>query len=175
MTAIEIAGGACGRGGGTYEDGLFTMPDGTTRGVETVLSLDLPEATAASSHWTGDLLRGLQGALASARTLPHPVSVAASAVGFGLGAFEAKPPTVLLRVSFADGADAEIEAAADLATLLARDLAFARALLARQALHAPPPVFGGDDDADRAMTAMFEYEKRNGRLRRKARKDPVES
>ncbi|KQP50897.1 hypothetical protein ASG40_13335 [Methylobacterium sp. Leaf399] len=176
MTAIRIAGGACGSGAGAYEDGLFTMPDGTSRGIETVASLDLPEPAAPPAHWSGDLLRGLQGALASAQALPKPVSVAASAVGFGLGAFEATPPTTLLRLAFEDGADAELAVRADLAALIARDVALVRAALERRTPPAPAvPAAAVDADADRATTAMFEYEKRNGRLRRVARKDPAET
>lgn len=171
MTAIRITGGTCGAGAGDYEDGVFTMPDGASRGVETVSDLVRPEAADGSSHWSGDLVRGLQGAMASAERLPRPLSVAASAVGFGLGAFEAKPPVSVLTVTFMDGTDAVIEADADLAALMARDRAVVQAALARRASPAMPAA--GDSDLDRTTTAMFEYEKRNGRLRRVDRKDPA--
>ena len=178
MTAIRITGGACGVGAGDYEDGVFTMPDGTSRGVESLSALDGPDAPGPPSHWSGDLVRGLQGAMASAEKLPRPLSAAASALGFGLGAFEAKPPVAVLRLAFTDGSDAVVEAEADLAALMARDRAVVQAALARQATPARPAA-PRDADFDRTTTAMFEYEKRNGRLRRvsgkeSARKDPVE-
>ncbi|WP_375408249.1 hypothetical protein [uncultured Methylobacterium sp.] len=187
MTAIRITGGACGAGAGDYEDGVFTMPDGTTRGVETLSALDGPEAIDPPSHWSGDLVRGLQGAMASAEKLPRPLSVAASALGFGLGAFEAKPPVATLRAAFTDGSDAVIEVEADLAALIARDRTVIGAALARQVQPAPArTVFASDADRVKTPlletplsetpmleTAMFEYEKRNGRLRRVARKEPA--
>jgi len=178
MTAIRITGGACGVGAGDYEDGVFTMPDGTSRGVETLSALEGPEAAGSSTHWSGNLVRGLQGAMASAEKLPRPLSVAASAFGFGLGAFETRPPIVALTIAFMDGTDAVIETDADLVALMARDRAVVQGAIARRA-SPPAMVAPRDADLDRTTTAMFEYEKRNGRLRRvsgkeSARKDPVD-
>lgn len=171
MTAIRITGGACGVGAGDYEDGVFTMPDGTSRGVETLSALEGAEAAGSSTHWSGNLVRGLQGAMASAEKLPRPLSVAASAFGFGLGAFETRPLVAVLTIAFLDGANAVVEVEADLAALMARDRAVVQGAIARRA--SPAMAAPREADLDRTTTAMFEYEKRNGRLRRVDRKDPA--
>lgn len=183
MTAIRITDGGCGVGAGTYEDGVFTMPDGTQRGAETLSAVQGPATGEPPAHWSRDVLRGLQGAVASARVLPAPLSVAASAFGLGIDVLAAKPAAVVLRVSFMDGAEAVIEADAALAGLVERDRAVIRAALSRQApaVQPSPPIDpAAFVAAERATTSMFEYEKRNGRLRRvpgkeTPRQEPVEA
>lgn len=185
MTAIRITGG-CGAGIASYEDGVFAMPDGTLRGAETLSAIEGPEADAPASHWSGEILRGMQGAMASAKGLPAPLSVAASAVGLGIDVFAGKPAAVSVRATFTDGAEAVIEANAAFAALIERDRAVIRAALSRQVPVVQPAEQPVPADpapvaaAEQATTSMFEYEKRNGRIRRVSgnaspRKDPVEA
>lgn len=41
MADLTIIAGECGRGTGTYDTGLFTVPQGLGRGVETVAAVIL--------------------------------------------------------------------------------------------------------------------------------------
>lgn len=41
MADLTIIAGECGRGSGTYDTGLFTLPQGLGRGVETVVAVIL--------------------------------------------------------------------------------------------------------------------------------------
>lgn len=175
MTAIRITGGSCGAGAGTYLDGLFTMPDSSLRGVETLTELHGPEAAGRPAPWSGDIVRGLRGALASAGTLPRALSLAVYAMDAGLGVVAPRPRPATLRARFCDGTEAVIETDDGLAAVVARDRALVQAALSRGAPPAAMPdrTGAGEEAADRATTAMFEYEKRNGRIRRIARNDPT--
>lgn len=175
MTDIRMTAGSCGEGPARYEAGVFAMPDGGLRGVEDLTGLERAGDPAPGPHWTGDLVRGLQGALASTAALPRPFGLAASVVGLGLGALEGRGrPSVSLRATFSDGATAVIAAEPWLADLIERDRAVVRLALLRAAAAAPPmpePAAAappGDPAPDTAPTPMFEYEKRRGRLRRVA-------
>lgn len=165
MSGLRVVGGTCGHGAATYDLGVFAMPDGGSRGVETVASLSIEGDPPV---WTGQIVRGLRGALRANDGLPKPLGFAASALGAGLGLFD-RPAR--FTATFADGSTATIEADAALAACIERDREVVRGVLARGIAATAPPkdeAAGGGE----APTAIFEYEKRNGRLRRVAKVPP---
>ncbi len=73
MTEIVILGGTCGTGPGTYDLGLFHLPDGTVRGVEDLVDLISPQESGATpATRRGGIARGLRDALAASGPLPRP-------------------------------------------------------------------------------------------------------
>ncbi len=171
MTAIRFIGGAH-EGAGAYELGIFHLPDGGTRAVEEVVSLTVEGERSPAPRWSGEIVRGLQGALAQAGSFRQPLGLAASVMGAGLGLFDR---TVRFTAAFADGSSARIEAEAGLPALIDRDREVVRLARLRQAPTAEPSADAeAGKAADSALSAVFEYEKRNGRLRRVAapRRDP---
>ena len=89
MTDIRITAGSFGEGVATYDNGVFRFPNGDIRGVEDLSDLGLPTDPATEPHWSGDIVRGLQGALATTtKALPSPFGFAASFVGLGLDVLE---------------------------------------------------------------------------------------
>jgi hypothetical protein len=169
MTGLRVVDGTCGRGSGTYDRGVFAMPDGRSRGVETLTDLTVHGDPGGAPAWTDQVVKGLQGALKPTERLPRPLGLAASAIGAGLGLFDR---AVRFTATFADGSTAAIEADAALPACIARDRDVVRGVAAR-AVIAPDPVQPeAEISPDPAPTAVFEYEKRNGRLRRVVAKPP---
>lgn len=173
MTEIVILGGTCGTGSGTYDLGLFRLPDGTARGVEDLVDLILPpEPGATPATRRGGIARGLRDALAATGPLPLPLGLAASVLDAGLDVLggEVRPgPTLDLR--FADGATATIRTDAEGAARIGRDREVVRLAGLRQAVPPtlPPPVepeAGAPGPDAPALASIFAYEKRGGRLRR---------
>ncbi|WP_245259300.1 hypothetical protein [Methylobacterium sp. 77] len=177
MTDIRITAGSFGEGAATYEDGVFRMPNGDVLGVEDLSDIGMPAEPAPEPHWSGDIVRGLQGALAtSTKALPSPFGFAASFVGIGLDAFEASANTATILVAtFADDASATILADTAVAATIRRDREVTRLALLRRTLvvpalpsQAPEPPASSPALSDPTLTSMFQYEKRKGRLRRVA-------
>ena len=173
MTDIRITAGSFGEGVATYDNGVFRFPDGEARGVEDVSDLGTPPEPAPEAHWSGDIVRGLQGALAtSTKALPSPFGFAASFVGLGLDVLESSAnAAATLPITFGDGASATLAADGAVAALIRRDcevvrLALARAVPAPAVAPAPDPTDPEPDANDPTLTSMFQYEKRKGRLRR---------
>lgn len=173
MTEIVILGGTCGTGPGTYDLGLFHLPDGTARGVEDLVDLILPQESGATpATRRGGIARGLRDALAATGPLPRPLGLAASVLDAGLDVLggEARPgPTLDLR--FADGATATIRTDAEGAARIGRDREVVRLAGLRRS---PPPALPPPAEAETgppgpdapALASIFAYEKRGGRLRR---------
>ncbi|GJE17125.1 hypothetical protein [Methylobacterium marchantiae] len=184
MTDIQITAGSFGDGGAIYENGIFRLPNGEVRGVEDLVDLGMP-TEPGPEHWSGDIVRGLQGALTTTtKALPSPFGFAASFVGIGLDAFESSAKAaVILSATFSDGACATIAADRVIAASIRHDREVVRLALLRNPpapsaapLPAPEPSIAAPDPADPILTSMFQYEKRKGRLRRVAsEKTPQET
>ncbi|CAA2107131.1 hypothetical protein MBUL_04008 [Methylobacterium bullatum] len=175
MTDIRITAGTFGEGVATYENGVFRFPNGEVRGVEDLADPGLSPETTPEAHWSGDIVRGLQGALAtSTKALPSPFGFAASFVGLGLDVLESSATTTAaLPISFSDGASATMAADGAVAAIILRDREVVRLALERRApapaaqpAPAPEPMLPASDPNDPTLTSMFQYEKRKGRLRR---------
>ncbi|MCC0806770.1 hypothetical protein FPV16_11130 [Methylobacterium sp. W2] len=175
MTDIRITAGSFGEGVATYEDGVFRFPNGDTRGVEDLSDFGTPPEPAPEPHWSGDIVRGLQGALAtSTKGLPAPFGFAASFVGLGLDVLDPSASTVAtLPIKFSDGASATLAADGAVAALIRRDREVVRLALERvapapaiQPAPAQEPMVPAPGLSDPTLTSMFQYEKRKGRLRR---------
>ncbi|WP_027173928.1 hypothetical protein [Methylobacterium sp. 10] len=175
MTDIRITAGSFGEGVATYDNGVFRFPNGDIRGVEDLSDLGLPTEAAPEPHWSGDIVRGLQGALAtSTKGLPSPFGFAASFVGLGLDVLESTATTAAtLPITFTDGASATMAADGAVAALILRDREVVRLALERrapapavQSVPEPEPTVPAPDPTDPTLTSMFQYEKRKGRLRR---------
>lgn len=185
MSEILFLGGTCGEGPGSYEVGVFYLPDGTARGVEDLADLTVTYGPETAPRRLG-IARGLRDALASTGPLPRPLGLAASVVGFGLdviGSGGRSGPALELR--FADGAIASIRTEADAAARIVQDREVVRLALLRRAVstaRAAPaagvvemPAKSSAEPAPegaetRALASIFAYEKRGGRLRRVAAK-----
>lgn len=166
MTRLRIVAGSCGEGLGTYEAGAFALPGGGVQGAEDVASLET-EGDGPRPSWSGPIVRGLQGAITATQGLPRPIGFAARAVGIGLDILgPGAGPTATVRVTFADGSHAVIAAEAGLAALVARDREVIRRARLRGVGSPETPAPMLLPESDPAPTPMFEYEKRNGRLRR---------
>ncbi|MCJ2106777.1 hypothetical protein MKK70_15625 [Methylobacterium sp. E-041] len=101
-----IVAGECGRGSGEYDTGLFTLPAGGDRGAETIATVTVHGGVGEKQSTLGQVLTGLRGGLALAQQmdLTMPVTVAATALGAGLGALDSGPKQrALIEVVFQDG------------------------------------------------------------------------
>lgn len=190
MTKILITAGTCGEGPGSYEMGVFSLPDGRMRGVEDLVDLASSDVSESVARRTG-IARGLREALAATGPLPRPLGLAASVLGVGLDVLGGDGRCGLtVEVRFADGARASIRADAEAAAQMVRDrevLQLAALRRARPSLPAPLPEPSADLSASElsasdvplpgmsapdapALASIFTYEKRGGRLRRLATK-----
>lgn len=179
MSEILLFGGTCGEGPGSYEAGVFHLPDGSARGVEDLADLTVSHGPETAPRRLG-IARGLRDALASTGPLPRPLGLAASVVGFGLEVVgSGGRPVAALELRFADGAVASIRTEADAAARIVQDREVVRLALLRRAVPAagvaetstetsaePTP----EGSETRALASIFAYEKRGGRLRRVAAK-----
>ena len=107
MAELTIVAGECGRGSGEYDTGLFKLPGGDARGAETVAEITVHGGVGEKPSAFSQVLGGLRGGLALAQQLDltAPVTVAASALGAGLGALDQGPKQrALIEVRFEDGA-----------------------------------------------------------------------
>lgn len=183
MSEILLLGGTCGEGPGSYEAGVFHLPDGSARGVEDLADLTVSHGPEPASRRLG-IARGLRDALASTGPLPRPLGLAASVAGFGLDVIGGGGrPGASLELRFADGAIASIRTEADAAARIVQDRELVRLALLRRAVStaraAPAPRVAEtptesapapEGSETRALASIFAYEKRGGRLRRVAAK-----
>lgn len=140
MNEIKVIAGTCGKGIGAYESGLFKMPEGGQRAVETLVELEIHGDVAPEAHWVGQIASGLKGVFSSSIKIAGPLSLAASAVGAGLGAInEGSRPRAVINAIFDDGS--VIIALTDLgvANLIQNDRDVIRRALLR-AGHLPQPA-----------------------------------
>ena len=169
--------GAWTTGAGTYETGLLHLPDGQARGVEDLDALEIADGPALQRR--AGIAGGLSTALDATGPLPRPLGLAAAFVGLGLGALGGTlHATASLQARFSDGARVRIETDPATAAAMVRDWdVVRRALLRREApaqrLLAPPAVPplalpAPEHDSAPALTSIFQYEMRKGRLRRLA-------
>jgi hypothetical protein len=178
MIAIQIISGTFGPGAGSYEFGVFALPDGSRRGVEDLESSALrpPDQPPRRSG----IARGLREALAATGPLPNPFGFAASLVHAGLDVLGGDAgPAWSVELRFRDGAGALIRVDGETAAQIERD----REVVRRASLRLSPPLPvaaeartpGTDGDADpvdvsvpdgQTLASLFAYEKRGGRVRR---------
>ena len=107
MADLTIVAGEVGRGGGVYDTGIFTLPDGSVRGAETIAEIVIHGGVDKNQTLVGYLIGGLKGgvALASHLDLTAPVNLAAAAIGSGLNVLDSGPrQSALIEVKFLDGA-----------------------------------------------------------------------
>lgn len=181
MDAFGIEEGFCGAGTARYAGGLLTLPDGSVRGVETItrLSVKTPEDGATRA---GDVAGSLRETLGGTKPTSLPLRLALSTMRAGLGVIEEglRPPRgVPTEIEFADGTSIMALMPIEAAALLRRDNAIARGVLDRVVEEgAPtrrePTATTADTAPDEALTSIFRYEKRNGRLRRVAARDKAD-
>jgi hypothetical protein len=191
MTEISFSSEDFGDGPGSYDMGVFHLPNGQVRGIEDVADLILPDASGAVPvARRGGIARGLRDALAASGPLPRPLGLAASVVGFGLDVLGADGRAALSSVElrFADGTTATIRVDGQCAAQIGRDREVVRMAALRQARSAPPRLpaesrterrpteeHHSEGPDARALASIFAYEKRGGRLRRLSAKAPDEA
>lgn len=174
MSDIRITAGSWEAGDGTYEAGLLRLPNGEVRGLEECVELSIQNCSETGARRRAGIVGGLRSALSAAGPLPQPLDLAASFVGLGLGALGGDLHALLsVTARFGDGAHAAIVTDPATAAAMMRDREVIHlALLRRSALHRAEvpalPAPEAEREADRALTSIFEYEKRKGRLRRLA-------
>ena len=184
MIAIQIISGTFGAGPGSYEFGVFGLPDGSLRGVEDLETLTLAPPEQAVPRRTG-IARGLRAALVATGPLPNPLGLAASFMHAGLDVLgrDARPAwSVELR--FRDGVRAIIRTDAETAAQIKRD----REVVQRASLRLCPPspavspaetqgpmpeeakgevaTIDASVPDGQSLASLFAYEKRGGRVRR---------
>lgn len=194
MSEIRITAGAWETGIGAYEAGLLHLPNGEVRGFEDLADLSVKNGSEPQGRRAG-LFGGLRSALHAAGPLPRPLDLAASVVGLGLGVIGGDlHAQVSLQARFSDGASAVILTDPATAASMIRDREMIRLALQRRDASRPGhadqelqerremsgrailPAPDAERDADRALTSIFEYEMRKGRLRRlAAAKSPDEA
>ena len=140
MADLTIVAGEVGRGAGLYDTGLFTLPDGSMRGAETIVDVIVHGGVDKNQSLVGHLIGGLRGgvALASHLDLTAPVNLAAAAIGSGLNALDNGPrQSALIEVKFLDGATFVAMADVGISSLMENDRRVIQAAAPR--LH-PPAV-----------------------------------
>lgn len=168
MPSPEAGAAAEDAGQGRYAGGLIALPDGTVHGVEAIARV---EARGAERPQAGDVVGAVRSALGAALSLPLPFRIAASSLRAGLGALEEglRPAEGLARVTLTlrDGLVIETLMPVETATLIRRDAEIVRGALDRAgAVDRPPEPVPSPGAETAALTSIFRYEKRNGRLRR---------
>ena len=176
MDAFGIEEGACGPGRAHYASGLIHLPDGSLRGVEEIVSIEARRdrgRVAEASRKTSDLAGSVREALASTKPISLPLRLALSTVRAGLGAIEeGLRPAVdtTFDIRFTDGASIAALMPLQTAVSIQRDAEIARSAIRRALPHTSEPLPPNENATDDALTSIFRYEKRNGRLRRIAAK-----
>jgi len=178
MDAFGIEQDGRSAGEGRYAAGLITLPDGQVRPVEEVARVEVRAGSAQPLDRAGAVVGGLRGALAASAPVSLPLRLAFSTVRAGLGVIEEglrpTPAGAVVEIVFSDGATLTARMMPETAAMIGRDAEIARGALARREaarpsiLPAPEPGPETDTTPDDALTSIFRYEKRNGRLRRMA-------
>lgn len=169
MSRFEIVDGACSNGPARYEAGLFALPDGSRRGIETLSDLQPGDASGSQT------LASLRNTLPRPGALPLPLRLAVSSLRAGLSVAEegiAPGGTLPLTLRFADGLILTVRMPPALADAIRRDRELVAGVLARagnpSVILAEPVPELAPDTTDTSLTSIFRYEKRGGRLRRVA-------
>ncbi len=150
MNEIKFIAGTCGKGAGTYEAGLFKMPEGGQRAVETLSDLEIHGDVAPEAHWVGQIASGLKGVLTSSVKIAGPLSLAASAVGAGLNSLnEGARPRAVINAVFEDGSMMIALVDLGLANLIQNDREVIRRALLRTG-HVPQRTHNVSEGADTA-------------------------
>ena len=166
-----------GSGTASYDAGVITLSNGARHGVEDVVRLTVRSGIPAQT--LPDLLGTLRGALPQSGRLPMPMRLAVSTVRAGLGAIEeglapGGGDVVTVEIGLGNGTTIVARMPPGLAATLRRDREVVLAALARTSRALPSPVAAeapGAEGPVEALTSIFRYEKRNGRLRRVAAPD----
>jgi hypothetical protein len=119
VSRFEIVAGDFGRGRGRYDAGIFTLPKGSPRAIEDVVSVE-SNATILERSWLGAAAGGLKGAAIAAPlgmmatifaspikaiVTGGPAAITAGAIGAGIGALGGGTKNkALMQVAFRDGA-----------------------------------------------------------------------
>ncbi|MGU3362669.1 hypothetical protein ACLBWX_20275 [Methylobacterium sp. M6A4_1b] len=181
MIAIQITAGTFGPGPGSYEFGVFGLPDGSLRGVEDLEDLVVAPPERETPRRSG-IARGLREALAATGPLPNPLGLAAAIAQAGLDVLGGDAqPAWSVELRFRDGASALVRTDAETAARIERDREVVRRaglrllprVTAPSGAEAPLPDADGEGtpgDASapdgQSLSALFAYEKRGGRVRR---------
>lgn len=145
MNELKIIAGTCGKGIGAYESGLFKLPEGGQRAVETLVEIEIHGDVVPEAHWVGQIASGLKGVFSSSVKIAGPLSLAASAVGAGLGALnEGARPRAVINAVFEDGSVAIALTDLGVANLIQNDREVIRRALLR-AGHLPQEAQRGSD------------------------------
>ncbi|NEU12812.1 hypothetical protein G3T14_11785 [Methylobacterium sp. BTF04] len=183
MSEIRITAGTWDAEPAAYAEGLLRLPNGNILGVEDLSDLSVTDNPETGPQRRVAVVRGLRSALSAVGPLPRPLNLAASFVGLGLGVIGGDVQAgVSLQARFPDGTRVVIVADPATAAQMMRDREVIRLAALRRTAIPPAPVVLAlpapepEQAAERALTSIFEYEKRKGRLRRLAiAKAPGES
>jgi hypothetical protein len=184
MIAIQIISGTFGAGPGSYEFGVFGLPDESLRGIEDLETLTLAPPEQAVPRRTG-IARGLREALVATGPLPNPLGLAASLMHAGLDVLGGDAqPAWSVELRFRDGVHAIIRTDAETAAQIERDREVVRRASLRLSSPSPaespaetrPPMHEeaegepASNDVSvpdgQSLASLFAYEKRGGRVRR---------
>lgn len=159
MADLTIVAGECGRGAGEYDTGIFKLPGRPERGAESIAEVIVHGGVAEKQSTIDQVLMGLRGGLSLANQLDlsAPVSVAASALGAGLGALDTGPrQKALIEVRFTDGASLVAMTDIGIAALMENDRRVI--LLAAKRFQPQAPMAEIDDTGlgTRALTSVSE-------------------
>jgi hypothetical protein len=159
---LTIIAGECGRGTGTYDTGLFTVPQGLGRGVETVAAVILHGGVEGRQTMMEQVVTGLRenaalrGGVALAQTIDpsNSLAIAASVVSVGLTALDGAPrQKALIEVQFEDGASFVGTADAGVAALIENDRRVL--LLAAPRLRSHQPVTAQEQIGESVTAKML--------------------
>ncbi|ACK85519.1 hypothetical protein [Methylorubrum extorquens] len=162
MADLTIIAGECGRGTGTYDTGLFTVPQGLGRGVETVAAVILHGGVEGRQTMMEQVVTGLRenaalrGGVALAQTIDpsNSLAIAASVVSVGLTALDGAPrQKALIEVQFEDGASFVGTADAGVAALIENDRRVL--LLAAPRLRSHQPVTAQEQIGESVTAKML--------------------
>lgn len=162
MAELAIIAGECGRGSGTYDTGLFTLPLGLGRGVETVVAVVLHGGVEGKQSMMEQVVSGLRenaalrGGVALAQTVDptNSLAIAASVVSAGLSALDGAPKQkALIEVRFEDGASIVAMADAGVAALIENDRRVV--LLAAPRIRTHEPITAQEQIGDSVATKMI--------------------
>lgn len=155
MNEIRAIAGTCGKGNGTYESGIFRLPEGGQRPVEALTEIEIHGDVANDAHWVGQIASGLKGVFASSVKISGPLGLAANAVGAGLGAInEGSQPRAVINATFEDGATLVALMDLGIASLIRNDREVVRRALIRAGLSASQATRPDEQDTSPSLTSQ---------------------
>jgi hypothetical protein len=162
MAELTVIAGECGRGSGSYDTGLFTLPQGLGRGVETVSAVVLHGGVEGKQSMMDQVVAGLRenaalrGGVALAQTVDptNSLAIAASVVSAGLNALDGGPrQKALVEIRFEDGASFVATADAGVAALVENDRRVV--LLAAPRLRSHQPITAQEQIGESVVARML--------------------